>query len=395
MDTRVTSQLDSASTSPGTVAGQYLRRFWQPIAFSVDLESNRPKHVKLLGEEFTLYRDPSGVAHLTDGYCAHRGARLALGWVEPGGIRCRYHGWKYDFNGQCVEQPAEPRQFARKICVRSFRTVERYGVIFVLLEPQSNAPFVEMFGRDDLEQGSGAHFIHFSMIRNYNYFQDLESLIDSSHVPFLHGQSAFRTAESDGGVSPLDSEVATITAKETEYGIIETSSSPNGMARSVLCIMPNMVYFRTCADRRFMDMEAVYWVVPIDDERHMFYAVMSVAPDQTDILERVRLAAARRTTTSRDAMHQQMDELVRAVLDGTKPIEAVKGMPFSVHLEDCIIQASQGVLCKRASEHLGEADSAVILLRKLWKRELDAQAQGRPLTAFREPPRLPRGVYTM
>jgi phenylpropionate dioxygenase-like ring-hydroxylating dioxygenase large terminal subunit len=274
--------------------------------------------------------------------------------------------------------------------------VERYGVIFALLDPQSNAPFIEVFGRDDLEKSDKVHFTHFSMIRNYNYFQDLESLIDSSHVPFLHGQSAFRMTENRGDdVAPLSSEVAMITAKETEYGIVETSSSPGGMARSVQCVMPNIVYFRTCADRRFMDMEAVYWVVPIDDVSHMFYTVMSIGSDQTEILEYVRMGEARCATVGRDAVHQQMGELVRAVLNGTKPIWEVKNLPFSVHLEDSIIQASQGVLCQRTNEHLGEADSAVILLRKLWKRELEAQAQGRPLTTFRGPTRLPRGVYAI
>jgi len=396
MSTRETSQINSASTLPGTLAGAYLRQFWQPVAFSADLAAERPRHVKLMGEEFTLYRDKAGGVHLVDGNCAHRGARLALGWVEPDGIRCRYHGWKYDFAGQCVEQPAELRSFAKKMCVRNFRTVERYGVIFVLLAPQADAPFVEMFGRDDLEQTSGVHFHHFSMVRNYNYFQDLENLVDSSHVPFLHGRSAFRSSETEGGdVAPRVSEVATITAQETEYGMLETSSSPGGVARSILYVMPNAVYFRTCADRRFMDMEAAIWVVPIDDVSHMFYSVMAVAPDQREILERVRLAEARCASLGRDAVHRQMDELIRAVLDGSKSIEDVKSVPFSVHIEDCIVQASQGVLCKRANEHLGESDGGMILLRRLWKRELEAQAQGRPLTSFRGPTRLPRGVYAI
>jgi len=145
------------------------------------------------------------------------------------------------FDGQCLEQPAELRPFAKKMCIRSFRTVERYGVIFALLAPQSAAmPFVEMFGRDDLEANSGVYFTHFSMIRNYNYFQDLENLVDSSHVPFLHGRSAFRVTESDeGDVAPAGSDVATISAKETEYGLLETSSNPGGIARSILYVMPN------------------------------------------------------------------------------------------------------------------------------------------------------------
>jgi len=396
MTTRDTSQINVTSTAPGTAAGDYLRQFWQPVAFSVDLDVKRPRRVKILGEELTLYRDQAGGAHLVDGSCAHRGARLSLGWIEPDGLRCRYHGWKYDFSGQCIDQPAEVRSFAKKMCIRSFRTVERYGVIFALLAPRSNAPFIEMFGRDDLDPSSGVHFAHFSMIRSYNYFQDLENLVDSSHVPFLHGQSAFRGTERAGSdAAPVESEIATISAEETEYGLLETSSSPGGVARSILYTMPNAVYFRTCADRRFMDLESAIWVVPIDDDSHMFYSVTSIAPDQADILERARMAEAHCATVGRDALHRQLDELVRAVLDGSKSIEEVKQRPMSVHIEDCIVQASQGVVHGRANEHLGESDRAMSLLRRLWKRELEAQAQGRPPTSFREPPRLPRGVYAI
>jgi 5,5'-dehydrodivanillate O-demethylase len=282
------------------------------------------------------------------------------------------------------------------MCIRSFRTVERYGVIFALLAPQSTMPFVEMFGRDDLEGTSGVYFTHFSMIRNYNYFQDLENLVDSSHVPFLHGRSAFRMTETDDGdVAPAGSDVATISAKEAEYGLLETSSNPGGIARSILYVMPNAVYFRTCADRRFMDLESAIWVVPIDDVSHMFYSVLSIAPDQAEILGRARVAEAHYLTVGRDTVHRQLDELVRGVLDGSKSIEEVKARPFAVHIEDCIVQASQGVLHKRTNEHLGESDGGMILLRKLWKRELEAQAQGKPLTPFRGPTRLPRGVYAL
>ena len=144
-----------------------------------------------------------------------------------------------------------------------------------------------------------------------------------------------------------------------------------------------------------MDLESAIWVVPIDDVSHMFYSVISIAPDQTEIRERARVAEAHYATVGRDAVHRQLDELVRGVLDGSKSIEEVKVRPFAVHIEDCIVQASQGVLHKRANEHLGESDGGMILLRKLWKRELEAQAQGKPLTPFQGPTRLPRGVYAI
>src|SRR5687767_8435488 len=106
---------DLVHTGPGTLAGRYLRMFWQPVCRAEDLPAGHAKPLHILGEDFTLYRGESGKPHLIAPRCAHRGTQLSTGWVEGDCVRCFYHGWKYDASGQCVEQPAEEAGFARKV----------------------------------------------------------------------------------------------------------------------------------------------------------------------------------------------------------------------------------------------------------------------------------------
>ena len=123
--------MDFYYTGPGTLAGRYMRKFWHPVCRAEDLQPGWAKPIKILGEEFTLYRGEGGKPHVVDFRCAHRQTQLSVGWVEDDCIRCRFHGWKYDSSGQCVEQPAEKESFAEKIRIRSCPTEEYLKLIFV------------------------------------------------------------------------------------------------------------------------------------------------------------------------------------------------------------------------------------------------------------------------
>src|SRR5688500_15469914 len=119
---------DVVRTSPETLCGRYLRRFWQPLYRSEDLKPGRAVPVEIMSEKFTLYRGHSGSPHIVALRCAHRGTQLSAGWVEGEDIRCRYHGWKYDASGQCLEQPSESTSFASKVCIRSWPVREYLGL---------------------------------------------------------------------------------------------------------------------------------------------------------------------------------------------------------------------------------------------------------------------------
>ena len=115
---------DFVHTGPETPAGRYLRMFWQPVFRAEDLAPGDALPIRIMSEDFTLYRGESGGVHLVAFRCAHRGTQLSTGWIEGETIRCRYHGWRYDGTGQCVEQPGEEEAFAKKIKIRSYPAKE-------------------------------------------------------------------------------------------------------------------------------------------------------------------------------------------------------------------------------------------------------------------------------
>ncbi len=124
------SYMDQYRTGPETLGGRYMRLFWHPVYRSEDLKAGWAKPIKIMSENFTLYRGEGGTAHVVAFQCAHRGLQLSVGWVEDDCIRCRYHGWKYDATGQCIEVPTEPESTAQTVRIRSYPTVEYLGFIF-------------------------------------------------------------------------------------------------------------------------------------------------------------------------------------------------------------------------------------------------------------------------
>lgn len=122
--------MDFYYTGPETLAGRYMRRFWHPVYRAEDLKPGWAKPIRIMSEEFTLYRGETGEPHVTAFRCPHRLAQLSVGWIEDDCIRCRFHGWKFDSSGQCVEQPAEKESFAEKVSIRTCPTKEYLGLIF-------------------------------------------------------------------------------------------------------------------------------------------------------------------------------------------------------------------------------------------------------------------------
>ena len=113
------SEMDLVRTGPGTPGGKFMRSFWTAIYRSKDLPKGHAKPIRIMSEDYTLYRGESGKAQVIDYRCPHRGAQMHLDWVDGDDIRCVYHGWKYDCSGQCIEQPAEQASFAAKVKMRT------------------------------------------------------------------------------------------------------------------------------------------------------------------------------------------------------------------------------------------------------------------------------------
>jgi 5,5'-dehydrodivanillate O-demethylase len=175
---------------PGTPMGELLRRYWQPICAADQLQNSmfRTHEVKVLGEELVLYRDRSGQLGLIDKYCVHRRASMAYGVVEQDGIRCQYHGWKYDHTGRCTEQPFEevthPEAHFKDRCgITAYPVQELGGLIFAYLGPQP-APLLPRWG--PLVWDNCVHDIAIAHLP-CSWLQCQENSLDSIHTEHLHG----------------------------------------------------------------------------------------------------------------------------------------------------------------------------------------------------------------
>ena len=172
-------------TDPGTPCGEYMRRYWTPAALSEELPwGSAPKPVRLLGEDLVLFRDDQGRPGLLGLHCSHRGADLSYGRVEDGGLRCIYHGWLYDINGNCLDQPGEAGGGEHRGSIRhpAYPCKEQAGVIFAYLGP-GEPPLLPNYG---FLTGSSGHIFVTKLFHECNYLQGNEGNYDPIHVGFLH-----------------------------------------------------------------------------------------------------------------------------------------------------------------------------------------------------------------
>ena len=171
----------------GTPMGNLFRRYWLPALLSEELAAPdcAPVRIQLLGEKLLAFRDTQGRLGAIDQFCAHRGVSLWFGRNEDNGIRCAYHGWKYDVSGRCVDVPSEPveSRYCEKIKLKSYPLIERGGVVWIYMGPpelQPPAPEWE-FATVPMNQSFMS-----KRLQECNWLQALEGGIDSSHVSFLH-----------------------------------------------------------------------------------------------------------------------------------------------------------------------------------------------------------------
>jgi 5,5'-dehydrodivanillate O-demethylase len=169
---------------PGTPCGEMMRRYWWPVGFADELKGARPRKVKLLGEEFVLFRDGAGSIGMLDILCAHRRTSLALGRVEEKGLRCCYHGWLFDSTGRCLDQPCEEpdSNFKDKVRQRAYPTQVAAGIVFAYIGPKP----VPLLPKYDLLQCNFGKRVLWSNLNHCNWLQTVENAADVSHIPWLH-----------------------------------------------------------------------------------------------------------------------------------------------------------------------------------------------------------------
>ena len=171
-------------TGPGTPMGNLMRRYWVPILLASEIAEPDcpPVRVQIVGEKLLAFRDTDGHAALIDEFCSHRGVSLYFGRNEENGIRCSYHGLKFDRTGQCVEVPSAP-QACKHMGIKAYPCIERGSIVWAYMGPEDKRPAppeVEWCTLPD------SHIFVSKRLQECNYLQAMEGGIDTSHVSYVH-----------------------------------------------------------------------------------------------------------------------------------------------------------------------------------------------------------------
>ena len=371
---------DLEPVGPGTPAGRYLRLFWQPVMRAQDLPVGRAKPLEILSEKFTVYRGEDGKPHITAFRCAHRGTQLSIGWVEGDSLRCRYHGWRYDAAGQCVEQPNEDRPFCDNVKIPVYPTRDYAGLIFAYLGPGAAPPF-RHYPDFDLP---GVIVADPPEVLPCSYWNRLDN--DHSHVPWVHRATALRKGRKDYLIMRKEA------VAETPYGYISTRAVRGeavDFKDTAYFFMPNARQFwaptraKGFEGRPGLGDTKMTWTMPVNDTTFVAFDVT-----HTPLLgEEARIYKTNRAA-QQEAEAEDRWDLGEKILSGEMRAEDIPneiGAYTSFAIEDYATQVGVGPIRGRSQEHLGTTDVKVALLRRIWLREIGAMLEGRPLTEWELP----------
>lgn len=376
---------------PTAPAGKLMRMYWQPAALVEELAGERPiKPVRLLGENFVLFRDETGRYGLLDRDCPHRGADLAFGRLEGGGVRCAFHGWLFDVEGNCLETPAEPK--ASKLCAgirqRAYRVVEKGGILWAFLGEGEPPAFPEL----DCFAAPGAYTFAFKGLFECNWLQALEVGIDPAHASFLHRffedenpadayGKQFRSA-SAGSELPMtkvlrEYDRPIINVESTEYGLRLIALREIDEERTHVRVT-NQVFPHGFVIPMSSEMTISQWHVPVDDENCYWYAIFTSFTKPVDKqkmrdqrLELYELPDYKSRRNRTNDYGFDPDE---------QATETYTGMGADINVHDQWAVESMGRIQDRTREHLGSSDKAIVAYRKLLRQEIVRVAGGaRPL----------------
>ena len=367
----LTQEMNEFLTRTGsrTPMGELFRRYWIPALLDWELteRDGPPVRVKLLGEKLIAFRDSEGRIGIIDEFCAHRGVSLWFGRNEECGLRCSYHGWKYDVNGQCVDLPSEPGERVRsRIRLKSYPCVERGGVIWTYMGPPEEKPPLPSFEWLHLP---ASHRVITKRWQESNYLQALEGGIDSSHVSFLHrGDLASDPFHRNtAGAKFAKSTKTTFDILDAPGGLIigarRDADAGNCYWRITQWIMPWYTLIPPYAGNA---LNGHAWV-PMDDENCMARS-MTFHPTQPIPEEHVALIkdgngvhAELIPGTFRPVANRTNDYLMdRAKQKSGHHYNGVKGLA----MQDASIQESIGPIADRTKEHLMATDRAIVAARQ-------------------------------
>jgi phthalate 4,5-dioxygenase len=405
---------------PGTPMGALMRQYWVPACLSSELVADGdPMRLALLGEKLVAFRDTAGRVGILDNRCVHRCTPLFLGRNEENGLRCIYHGWKFDVHGQCLEMPnvMPDKDFHEKVRAKAYKVQERHGIVYCYMGSRAEPPPLPMLDvlqhplSRHAEAGARAVTVRCSM-RDNNWLQSLEGDLDTSHFAFLHL----------GKVNPEDLDpndmhrtmvahrAADMQVKVTPYGVMYTAGRPYGEDQKYYRAAQFLFPFWTMFPDSGFDgnIVATAWV-PLDDTHTMQFSFFSTdrpathstlrdgrpipglaipnksylddaadafLPNTTDWFGRWRYAHNRTNDYGMDREAQRRD-----IFSG------IAGLP----IQDMAVTEGMGDILDRTLEHLAPTDIMTVQVRRRLLRAAQALADGTP-PPLAEDPELARGV---
>ena len=364
---------------PGTPMGELMRRYWQPVAPFAELLDNPVKKIRILGEDLVLYRDRSGTLGLIGDKCAHRRMGLEWGIPEDEGLRCPYHGWRYDQTGQCLETPLEPKDstFKDRVQLTAYPVQELGGLVWAYLGPEP-APLLPRW--DILVWPNCVRQIGISILP-CNWMQCQENALDPAHGIYLHGHffryvlerlglleeraSDHETHRAFVGARP---DPFTLEFQATRYGVrkFQKYSKAQGarsdyVREAKYMVFPHYTLGSTDGGVRHESQ----FRIPMDDTHtyHITYQVYKAPPGveapEQDVIPFFDVPL--------------YDENGKAILD-------------YVLAQDMVAWWSQGEITERDKEKLGTTDSGVIMFRRMLQQAIQiVEDGGDPINVFRDP----------
>ena len=361
----------------GTPMGRLLRRYWIPALLSeeIPVPDCPPVRVRLLGEDLVAFRDTEGKIGISDEHCSHRGTSLFYGRNEECGLRCIYHGWKYDIEGNVLETPAEPSGslLKNKVHHNAYPCMEAGGMVFTYMGPRGQIPIFPTYAWLGMPQNQ--IYIAKSLLE-CNYLQGLDGDCDSAHLNFLHKMF---TPDARREFLRHDDQSPTFEIDEMDFGFRVAAIRKIGPDKSYVRISQFVMPFIGCVpvgrevDGKLDGFKAVYQV-PADDNntwRYDFFFKWSKPMTKEDSSKRDFVGADYRKLRNIRNNYLQ-DRKVQKTVNFT-------GIEEFLNQDACATE-SMGPIVDRTKEHLGVSDSYIIQVRRFLLKALrDFQAGGQPL----------------
>jgi phenylpropionate dioxygenase-like ring-hydroxylating dioxygenase large terminal subunit len=355
-------------TGPGTPMGDLFRRFWLPALLPSELPAPDcpPIRFRILSEDLVAFRDSDGRVGFFKEACPHRGASVFFGRNEEGGLRCVYHGWKFDVGGACVEMPSEPAEsnFKSKVRIGAYAAAEYAGLVWIYMGPREKQPPLPKYQWTLQPEAENSRVT--KHMQDSNYAQALEGNIDSAHVSFLHRTfGRLNLQNTDLDVGPL------IQTKETDFGFVyggrRTTPDDQYYWRITAYVWPTFTQIAGTSRNG----NGIF-VIPMDDEHLWWFNVAPpnqaprvFNPNGADLTGEGgpfdKSTFGLEPGSFRYIRNKDNDYMISREAQRNYNYTGLPGN----RIQDSMVTESMGPIYDRSREHLGTTDRAVIYMRRM------------------------------